>query len=261
MLYFDQLSDDRFGTVRQQIWSILHYPLHMAILICVEGNTSLIVWNSAVQALKWIWKMEPADYSKPAAGFADTEAFLAYLNQSMLSINAQFTNKYWSATYNWERNFTAIENYTATYGFGSDEWNNKTGVLVNYIFTSAQIFVFEAHSDTLAKLNAVTAPFASRHMTLGAIFDVFNVTVMQFYIGAGAMLIVLAMMYWFNKLHKTKVEFGEMINRVVVGFTLLIIGVSVVLGNNSTTGFKFVVSHWAIAILVLLFVGGKSISL
>ncbi|KAF2127677.1 hypothetical protein P153DRAFT_295027 [Dothidotthia symphoricarpi CBS 119687] len=259
MLYFDQLSSDRFGTVRQQIWSLLHYPLHMAILICVEGNTSLIVWNSAVQALKWIWSMEPSDYSDPAAGFEDTAAFLSHLNKSMYSINAQFTSKYWNDTYKWESNFTAIENYTASYGFGSDEWNNKTGSLVNYIFTNAQIFVFEAHADTLAKLNAVTAPSTSRYKTLEAVYGVFNVTVTQFYAGAGAMLIVLAVMYWFNKLHKTKVEFGEMINRVVVGFTLLIVGVVAVLGNQSTSGFKFVASHWAIPIVVMLFVGGKTL--
>ncbi|KAF1850773.1 uncharacterized protein K460DRAFT_263912, partial [Cucurbitaria berberidis CBS 394.84] len=257
MLYFDQLSSDRFGTVRQQIWSLLHYPLHMAILLCVEGNTSLIVWNSAVQALKWMWSLEPNDYSDPASGFDNTSEYLIYLNESMYSINARFKSKYWNAMYDWERNFTAIENYTATYGFRTEQWNNRTGDVVRYLFDNAQVFVFEAHADSLAKLNAVTAPSNGPRYKLDRVFDVFNVTVMQFYIGGGAMLLILALMYWFNKLHKTKYEFGEMINRVVVGFTLMIVGVAAVIGNKTTRGLKFQASHWVIPIVVLLFVASE----
>ncbi|KAJ4320292.1 hypothetical protein N0V94_003469 [Neodidymelliopsis sp. IMI 364377] len=222
MLYFDQFSKDRFGTLRQQIWSLLHYPLHMAIVICVEANTSLLVWNSAVQALKFMWTLEPDSYLDPADGFNDSASYVAYLEQSMLSINSRFRSKRWNATYDWKRNLTAIDNYTTIHGFRTDMWNEETGELVRSIFTKAQTFVFEAHADTLAKLNAVApiVPVANRQtqqaqqMKLDAIYDVFNVTVMAFYIGAGAMLLVLAILYWFNKMHKTKYEFGEMINRV-----------------------------------------------
>ncbi|KAF1940514.1 hypothetical protein EJ02DRAFT_504067 [Clathrospora elynae] len=253
MLYFDQLSHDRFGTVRQQIWSLLHYPLHSAILLCVEGNTSLIVWNSAVQALKWVLSVELKDYSDPASGFTDTDDFLSYLNQTMYDFHGKFKSKYWNATYNWNTNFTAIENYTATYGFKSDEWNNRTGSLVQKMFDHAQVFVYEAHADSLAKLNAVTSTTSSPRVKLDGISDMFNTTVMQFYVGGGTVLLVLAIMYWFNKLHKTKYEFGEMINRVVIGFTLIVVGVAVVIADQSTNGFKFKGSNWIIPIVMLFF--------
>ncbi|KAH7071980.1 bacterial low temperature requirement A protein-domain-containing protein [Paraphoma chrysanthemicola] len=254
MLYFDQLSHDRFGTVRQQLWSLLHYPLHMAILLCVEGNTSLIVWNSAVQALKWIWSVEPRNYADPGAGFNDTADLLSHLNRSMWAIDARFESKYWNATYKWETNLTAITNYTNEYGYRTDEWNNRTSSLIRYMFDNAQVFIFEAHADTVGKLNAVSAPATDPRQRLDRIFDVFNTTVMQFYIGGGAILLVLALMYWFNKVHKTKYEFGEMINRVVVGFALIIVGVAAVIGNKTTSGFKFTASHWIIPIVVLSFV-------
>lgn len=260
MLYFDQFSEDRFGTLRQQIWSLLHYPLHMAIVICVEGNTSLIVWNSAVQAIKFIWTLEPKDYSDPADDFRTPDAYVDFLNQSMLSINDRFRSKKWDKAYDWNQNLTAITGYTSTYGFKTDEWNDNTGKLVHSLFTRAKIFVFEAHADTLAKLNAVspqqTANQQTKDIQLEAIYDVFNVTVMSFYVGAGAMLLLLAILYWFNKMHKTKYEFGEMINRVVIGFALIILGVATVIGDKSTFGFKFEASHWMIAIVVLCFVAG-----
>lgn len=257
MLYFDQHSHDRFGTVRQQIWAVLHYPLHSAILLCVEGNTSIIVWNSAVQALKWIWSIKPEDYSDPADGYSDTYSFLDYLNKSMIDVNGRFKHRYWNATYNWNTNFTTIENYTDTYGFRSEEWNNRTGEIVRHMFDRAQVFVYEAHADSLAKLNAVTSSSTSPRAKLDATSDVFNTTAMQFFIGAGCVLLVLAMMYWFNKVHKTKHEFGEIISRVVAGFILIILGITVVIADKSESGFKFKGSHWIIPIVVLFFAGGK----
>jgi hypothetical protein len=229
----------------------------MAILLCVEGNTSLVVWNSVVQGLKGIWSLELGDYSDPGAGFNNSSDLLSYLNQSMWTIDSRFAGAYWNATYNWQRNFTAIENYTSTYGFRSEEWNDRTGSLIRYIFDNAQVFVFEAHTETTAKLNAVSASATDPQTRLDRIYSVFDTTVMQFYIGAGAFLLVLAVMYWFNKLHKTKYEFGEMINRVIAGFALIIVGVATVVGDRTTTGFKFAGSNWIIPIVVLTFAAGK----
>lgn len=266
MLYFDQFSEDRFGTLRQQMWSLLHYPLHMAIVICVEGNTSLIVWNFAVQGLRTIWSLECKDYSDPANDFNNAAEYIDYLNNSMVTISDRFRSKKWEQAYNWNLNITAIYNYTSTYGFRSDTWNNKTGDLVQTLFTKAQVFVFEAHAETLAKLNAAKpltqAATGSTQQALedqlNAIYGVLNVTVMSFYIGAGAILLVLAVLYWFNKMHKTKYEFGKIINRVVIGFALIIVGIAAVIGDKTTHGFKFKISHWMIAIVVLCFVVGMS---
>lgn len=49
MLYFDQIENDRFGTIRQQVWAVLHFPLHVAILLTVEGSARFIIWWSAVE--------------------------------------------------------------------------------------------------------------------------------------------------------------------------------------------------------------------
>jgi hypothetical protein len=227
----------------------------MAILLCVEGNTSLIVWNSAAQALKWIWTLEPPSYSAPAAGFEDSTSYLAALNTSMWAINSRFT-KSWATAYNWNQNLTSIANYTSTHGFASDAWNDATAPLVKDMYTHAQVFVFEAHADTLGKLAAVSAPAASRAATLRAVFDVHNVTVLQFYGAGGAALVVLAVMYWFNKRHKTKYEFGEIMNRVVVGFGLVVLGVAMVLGDTSTEGIKFRASEVLIPLVVVGFAIG-----
>jgi hypothetical protein len=37
-LYFDNLPHHRFGTIKQQFWMALHFPLHLAVLGVVEGS-------------------------------------------------------------------------------------------------------------------------------------------------------------------------------------------------------------------------------
>jgi len=37
MLYFDNQPHRHFGTIRQQLWSALHFPIHLAIVGLVEG--------------------------------------------------------------------------------------------------------------------------------------------------------------------------------------------------------------------------------
>ncbi|KAK4551820.1 hypothetical protein LTR86_010906 [Recurvomyces mirabilis] len=48
MLYFDWLQEEHFGTVRQQIWAFMHFPLHLMLVLAVEGVAQSIAWNAAV---------------------------------------------------------------------------------------------------------------------------------------------------------------------------------------------------------------------
>lgn len=49
MLYFDQIDPGKFGTIRVQIWALLHYPFHVAILLTEEGNSKFILWWTQVE--------------------------------------------------------------------------------------------------------------------------------------------------------------------------------------------------------------------
>jgi hypothetical protein len=255
MLYFDQIEHERFGTIRQQIWALLHYPLHVAILLCVEGNTSLIVWNSAVQGLKFVWNRKPMlDQGIPSAAFASSTAFISTLNSSMWAIDKQFKSKSWSASYDWSPDLAAISNISSTYPFRSPSWNDAAAPIINKAFNAASVFVFESHQETMSKMLAVMPKPGDE---LNAVYRVFDVAVLYFYSGAAAMLLILAICYWFGRLHKTKYEFGEIINRTLVGFTLLIIGITSVLSDKSEKGFKIAASNWIIPIVVIAFAVGK----
>ncbi|KAF2215102.1 hypothetical protein CERZMDRAFT_105030 [Cercospora zeae-maydis SCOH1-5] len=47
MIYFDFQNEEYFGPIRMQIWSALHFPLHLALVLAVEGISQSIMWNAA----------------------------------------------------------------------------------------------------------------------------------------------------------------------------------------------------------------------
>ena len=51
MLYFDRIQEEHFGTIKQQIWSFLHFPLHIVLVLVLQGVSLLIIWRQAVESL------------------------------------------------------------------------------------------------------------------------------------------------------------------------------------------------------------------
>ncbi|KAH6668806.1 bacterial low temperature requirement A protein-domain-containing protein [Halenospora varia] len=50
MLYFDALPPHHFGSIRQQFWAYLHFPLHLALVLFLVGVSQFFIWNKITQA-------------------------------------------------------------------------------------------------------------------------------------------------------------------------------------------------------------------
>ena len=144
---------------------------------------------------------------------------------------------------------TASSNLT----FKSTEWNDAVVPLLWDMYTNAELFVFLSHKETTDKIVAALDMIEAAEDTMVAIYGIFDVVILYFYFCAGGMLLILAVMvgcspllciahtnydiqYWFGKLHKSKWEFGEIINRMLLGFIIPVIGVVAILMNKKTTG-------------------------
>ncbi|KAF2830010.1 hypothetical protein CC86DRAFT_344876 [Ophiobolus disseminans] len=64
-LYFDNFPHGHYGTIRQQIWSLLHFPFQLAIVGVVEGSQQLAL---ARYTIKSLFKVE-----KDIAKFCQTD--------------------------------------------------------------------------------------------------------------------------------------------------------------------------------------------
>lgn len=60
-LYFDRMQEEHFGSIKQQMWSILHFPLHLVLVLVLQGVSLLIIWRQAVEAMNsWETQFGPA---------------------------------------------------------------------------------------------------------------------------------------------------------------------------------------------------------
>lgn len=254
MLYFDQLDEEaKMGTIRQQIWALLHFPLHCAIVLTVEGNTTLIPWNSAVQGLKLVWSLRPTPDDAPSTSFADNTAFVSYLNDSMWKISNHFKAYTLVDEYEWPINLTSINNIAQNTTYNSDEYHTQTAPIIDEMFDFAENFVFKAHDATMSKMLEATSKTSSEHDSLDAIYEVYDTVTLYFYICAGAVLLILCSLYWFGKPHHTRSEAGGPVVRVIMGSLLIGSGCLAVFVDTSTSGYKFQQSALLIPVVVLAY--------
>jgi hypothetical protein len=101
MLYFDRMQEEHFGSIRQQVWSFLHFPLHTVLVLVLQGVSLLIIWRQAVESLntlysKWnpalFWLMDGSDpdpttefgkaMAKVGGNYTNGTAFATYFNRT-----------------------------------------------------------------------------------------------------------------------------------------------------------------------------------
>jgi low temperature requirement protein LtrA len=77
MLYFDRMQEEHFGSIKQQVWSILHFPLHTVLVLVLQGVSLLVVWTQLVQAL---YTMDASFTHVAGLNFTDGAEFADHLN-------------------------------------------------------------------------------------------------------------------------------------------------------------------------------------
>ena len=237
VLYFDQIEHDRFGTIRQQIWAILHYPLHVAILLTVEGSSMLILWNviSKVDDLIWYWWPATAGDYNFGYWYNNTEQVIEYVNYGIRNVSYAFKNQDLLTAYQY--NITQIRD--APYKFGTEKYDDYVGEICASIWFSMERVAFETFGVEVPESSSGKGEFAES----AALLDVFNQVWVYFFIAAGTFLVVLAIMYWFGKTHKSRGEYFSIAVRVVAGIGLAL-GCLENWVDYTTSSANFVYSPW-----------------
>jgi hypothetical protein len=90
MLYFDRMEEEHFGSIKQQVWSFAHFPLHTVLVLVLQGVSLLIIWTQAVDALDIL----ALDITNVANGIGN----LSYASGADLAYDYNYTlyaNVYW----------------------------------------------------------------------------------------------------------------------------------------------------------------------
>lgn len=242
MLYFDQIEHDRFGTIRQQIWALLHYPLHVTILLTAEGSTLLIIWNEIAQDIDWMTNnlLDPAYFNS-------SHAYASSLLTNLTNFENSFKQKYLLDAYNYTAgaaNFSHLD-------FATTEGMNKAEDLYNDMVTSVAVFLFDNFDVDLPSEDSTGGSELSKLEELASVFW----TVFLYYIIAGGcLLIVLGVMYWFGKTNKSRWEYGSIAVRISVGLGLALVSISYLFNTSANLFF----SPWMIPMVVIIYFIGKA---
>lgn len=51
MLYFDRMQEEHLGVLKQHLWSFIHFPLHIVLVLVLQGVSLLVIWCQLVRAL------------------------------------------------------------------------------------------------------------------------------------------------------------------------------------------------------------------
>ncbi|KAH6637217.1 bacterial low temperature requirement A protein-domain-containing protein [Chaetomium tenue] len=140
MIYFDHQPHSHFGTIRQQIWSCLHFPIHLAIVGLAEGAQQLAL---ARYVAKSITRFERSVVQYCLIDHLDGEALAEKLTASVkyLQLDKKLTSLVFLPTIN--EDIMQIGNTTgicgsSVKGTSDNDWPDL--VLVFYKHTAAALY-------------------------------------------------------------------------------------------------------------------------
>ncbi|KAF2471156.1 uncharacterized protein BDR25DRAFT_223577 [Lindgomyces ingoldianus] len=156
MLYFDRMQEDHFGSIKQQIWSVLHFPLHTVLVLVLQGISLLIIWVQAIDAFN-VLGSDFQYVNNQMGNYTDGAEFATALNATAYNNVFYFVPKGVDATKEIETVYNSLFVIAEAYDFVmSSNWTNTTAVDelatgLNDLLSATSKTLFDSLSVTLPK--------------------------------------------------------------------------------------------------------------
>lgn len=246
VLYFDNIDHHRFGSIGQQVWTLLHFPAHVAILLTVEGSSALIIWNACRAAIAWITEDTMPSLSDPAKGLDTAADFLARIKDTYTKTETRYHYYTLGDVYTtFNDDLTKLNKTKAAYA--SPEWANEVRPILVKMNNYYEYFIY---NNFAAEGPSALKKEKDYGKKVQLYEDGFKFTVIYFYIAAGALLFILAFLYWFGRQRKTRTEWTSIGIRLLGGMCLPIMIVSP-LTEKDDDSFRFRFAALLIPIVAL----------
>ncbi|KAK2861097.1 hypothetical protein FQN49_004551 [Arthroderma sp. PD_2] len=248
MLYFDQVDPNRFGSIRQQIWAVLHYPLHVAILVTSEGSRSFVLYDVSKRLYEdsLIGPLNKINQVKtPADLIGGLKEIITDISSRLKSTDGKpdLTPIY--------EKLSAVKDFTPS----SEEVNE---LLKEFV---AETLVWVMHTFGI-EVKAEGAGGAEKGgeaaiNELRQIYSAATILFRFFFIAAGLTLVILAMLHWFSKSHKSRAEMLSIATATTIGVFLSLLAVMSNFDSDvelSTLKY-YIDSAWVTPTVVLTYLG------
>lgn len=241
MLYFDQVDNKRFGTIRQQFWALAHFPFHISLVLLMEGTARFITWRNAIDQVDSvifqfdeIWSSSN-DTSVLAASFSDYSKILLKIVEAdagKFNVTQYIYDLAAESEWDTEAAYAAVDGIF--------------GTLINATFKYFKIQA--SKKDTQKYLSIKPDPFTDLYNVL----KVYDLVFIYFFIAAGLTLVTMAVLIGLAKKGKCAGDYAAILLRLVVGCGLAMISIVKV---NTAAQQNFLYSAWMLpSVLLGLFI-------
>lgn len=196
--------------MRQQIWTFLHFPFHMALVLLMEGINQFVSWRHIIEFMN--------DTLTPLATVVEGTTKEEYISMWNATINNIIFETKLPVT---EAAYQAITTEFAKItdpNISVDEADNVlTTVLVELLKIVFDGYGFEPPAGNAESTNALEI--------INAYIAVFNLVFGYFFISAGLVLIFLAVLSWLSHskgMHESRTHMVGIVSKFVLGTALVL---------------------------------------
>ena len=227
----------------------------MALILCLQGLSRFLIWKSFYDAVEH--SLAPFFTNQT---YNNATEFLNILTEDLTVFQEKFRGTEFVDFYNYTQDLADISRLNFSNHHGEQKAINLTTVIldsaIDYIFHVFQITVPEKISNKKAITQALIDGVR-----------VFTTAFFYFIIGSGFVLLLLGVLYWFGKRHKSRYEWASLVLRFVSGIALALVVLTiyqneVVVSDGiriSTDQAAFILDkQWVIPIVLLVFATGQS---
>lgn len=149
MTYFDWMNRSHFGSIREGIWTFLHFPFHLGLVLMVEGAAQFIVWRKIVEVVRYvasIYGLCPLLIGHRSVNhlfIIAEEGFNSTSSSELSMLFSNVTSEVFNA-FNPEFTRTYLEAQKAIYGIGNATFNSTEQLReITTLFAVIQDSLFE----------------------------------------------------------------------------------------------------------------------
>ncbi|MCJ1383840.1 hypothetical protein MMC17_006954 [Xylographa soralifera] len=225
MLYYDQTEKKRVGRLRQELWTILHFPFHVCLLLLVEGQATLTVWLKIQDVANPVY---PAAFNIP---FFNNDSITdpptgAALTSYIISLNSTLQGVF--------QNFKSEQNASLIPDGVNDVLESvKQGGYNESDFIYAINWVYYQSYTGICGLFSIETPEKDSKgeetsddagaQAVNDIVNIFYTVYTYFFVAAGLTLIALTLLLRLGKREKYRTEMVGMAVRYLIGIGLALL--------------------------------------
>ncbi|EPS41569.1 hypothetical protein H072_4591 [Dactylellina haptotyla CBS 200.50] len=235
MLYFDDEPNYVYSTVPQQIWAILHFPFHLGVVLFVEGQQQLMIWQGIITGLNILGDKLNTAYNEGGENNGDLIAnlVLKVIDDFFPDETAKIVANEPAFVFN-----LAPMRDSSDPGFIAGQIDKLWDLCAYAIFSGYHIEA-PASSEELYNSDDKFSGFSR----------IYYLVVVYFFVAAGGFLLVLALFTYLMKWPKDRFEWLHISYRVIFGIILALVAV---VRTNPQRIEDFVTSPWVVPMMMLL---------